>query len=217
MRHLLEGKNCASEALHFAMAILSLPSGQSLRSALPSISMGVLGPGKIRDSSGTPFLPSRERTSVLLSSSGMPLKLPQCPSWSGCAYIMILTLMYAPSSGSLQRLTSILTSKGRRKCTTWSALPARLDCMIVPTWLYSRLIAGSSLFQVVPRLVKPCWMFAPSHVMKSTPMTSLWSFRNLPPMPTSLVTERPLVMRVGRYLPWIQTVSLRTIQYSPGV
>mmetsp|Transcript_84490 Transcript_84490/g.266714 ORF Transcript_84490/g.266714 Transcript_84490/m.266714 type:complete len:218 (+) Transcript_84490:154-807(+) len=217
MRQALDGKNFFSAALHFSMAILSSPSGQSLRSGLPPTLMAVLGPVKMRSSAGTPSVPTRERTAVLLSSAASLLKLPQCPSWSGCAGMIILRLMYEPSRSSLQRLTSIKTPRGRCKCTTWSAFPARLFCIIVPMPLYSMLMAGSLLRQVEPRASNPCWMVAPSHVMKSTPTTILWPPRKGPPIPTCFVTESPLVMRVGWYLPWIQTVLLLTIQYSPGV
>mmetsp|Transcript_128842 Transcript_128842/g.400916 ORF Transcript_128842/g.400916 Transcript_128842/m.400916 type:complete len:200 (-) Transcript_128842:792-1391(-) len=199
------------------MAILSSPSGQSLRSGRPPGLMGVFPPGNTRSPAGTPLLPTRLRTAVLLSSLPSPLKFPQCPSWLGCALMVILVLIYLPSLGSLHRFTSIFTPFGSSTCTTWSALPTLLFCMTLPMLLYSMLTGGSTLFHLNPKLEKPFWMLVASQVMSSTPMTSLWLPMLGPLTPMYLVTDSPLVILVGRYLPWIQMVSLLTTQYSPGV
>ena len=78
-----DGKVVCSEALHFVIAILSSPSGQSFRSGRAPGATGVFGPGKMSSPGGTPVVPTRERTAVLESSLGLPLTFPQCPSWPG--------------------------------------------------------------------------------------------------------------------------------------
>merc|ERR1719384_1702741 len=63
-----DGKVVCSEALHFVIAMLSSPSGQSFRSGR--------APGKMGSPGGTPVVLTRERTAVLESSLGLPLTFP---------------------------------------------------------------------------------------------------------------------------------------------
>merc|ERR1719464_2170282 len=69
VRHDIEGMNLCSFALHFSFAASSLVGSQLLMSG--------------RLAAATPVVPRRCLTIGRVSSAGLPLKFPQCPSWPG--------------------------------------------------------------------------------------------------------------------------------------
>merc|ERR1719237_90273 len=74
--------------------------------------MGVFAPKSNSGPAGTPCVPTRWRTASLSSSAAFPLKLPQCPSWSGRACISIFQFTYSFPGEAVHRLTWIDSPSG---------------------------------------------------------------------------------------------------------